>query len=146
MPIVSDEDIQVQLPADKLRVEAIPDDLEAVKEDAERVIRGTLATAFSSTLLASWITPETTPSQIRAVAGRLCAALIYRVRYSEDDLDDPEFAQVKYNEAMNMLAQILSGDIILDDVDEVTGTQFDNTFFWPNDTTDPPIFTVTSRF
>jgi len=145
MAIIDDVDIQTFLPIDKLNLDNLPDDVEAAKLDAERIIRGYLATVFQPATLASWASPETTPGQIRAIAGRFAASRIYRTRYSEDDLDDPEFAQVLYNEAMNMLNGVLTGKIVLDDVDDTAST-FDNTFFYPNSTTEDPYFTMVDRY
>ena len=143
MAIVSDDDVQVHLPADKLKIEEIPDDLSRCKLDTERIVRGTLAGVIPASDMALWLTPDDVPEVIRAAAGRLCAALIYRLRYSEQSLDDPQFAQNKYNEGMMMLQGIIDGSII---VDGVVTVQFDETYFWPNDTTSDPKFTMDSRF
>ncbi len=145
MVLVSDPDIQVQLPADKLKLEAIPDDVAEVKTDTERIIRGYLAGVFEPATLASWTTPDNTPGQIRAIGGRLAAALIYRLRYSEDDLDDPEFAQVKYNEAMSMLRGVMDGSIILDGVTD-TASSLTSAEFYPNNTDEGPLFEVRARY
>ena len=145
MPFVDDADIQVHLPVDKLDVALIPDDLATVKGDVERIIRGYLAGHFEAATLAAWQTPTTTPVEIRAIGGRFGAAKIYRNRYSEDSLDDPEFAQFLYNEAMMMLNEVIKGDIILTGVVD-TSSQFDNTYFAPNDTTDDPKFSMGATF
>jgi phage gp36-like protein len=144
VPLVDDADVQIHLPVDKLKVEEIPDDLLKAKDDADRIVRGYLAGVVTSAILASWVTPATTPNIIRAIAGRFCAALIYRTRYSENSLDDPEFAQNKYNEAMAMLQAIIAGTLVIDGVD--TGTDFDNTWFEPNANSIDPIFTMVSQF
>lgn len=143
MAIVDDADVQIHLPVDKLKVEEIPDDLLKAKEDTERIIRGYLAGVVPAATLTAWATPATTPDTIRAIGGRLCAALIYRTRYSENSLDDPQFAQMKYNEAMALLQGIIDGNI------EITGvvtTQFDNTYFEPNDNSIEPFFTMGAQF
>lgn len=145
MPLVDDADVQIHLPVDKLKVETIPDDLAKAKEDADRIIRGYLAGTIDSAVLATWITPTATPVFVRGIAGRFTAALIYRTRYSEDSLDDPEYAQNKYQEAMNMLNGIINGSIDIPGVEE--GTAFDNTWFEPTDaSTDQPKFTMSGRF
>ena len=151
MPLLDDDDIQIHLPADKLKLDNIDDDVEKIKLDTERIIRGTLAGVLEATTLATWLTPATTPPEIRAAGGRLAAALIYRDRYSEDSLDDPQFAQVKYNEGMSMLNAIKAGDITLTDPgtgDPLPdqGVAFDNTFFSPNANTNPPVFTMDAEF
>ncbi len=146
MPLVDDADVQIHLPFDKLKVEAIPDDKFKAYEDAERIVKGYLAGVFAAATLSTWTTPATTPAEIRAVAGRLAAALIYRTRYSENSLDDPQFAQNKYLEAMNMLNDIIGGTIVLTGVIDIT-TGFTNAMFTPNaDSTDQPKFTMAGRF
>lgn len=147
MAFVSDADVQVQLPYDKLKIEEIPDDLAECKKDAERIVRGYLAGVFETATLAAWTTPETTPETIRAITGRFCAALIYRLRYSEDALDDPEFAQFKYNEAMDMLDKVISGVIVLPEVPDDVANPFDASWFTPNDaSTDVPKFYMADRY
>lgn len=146
MPLVNDADVQIHLPVDKLKVEEIPDDRARAYEDAERIIRGHLAGVFDPLVLAAWDEPEDTPPEIRAVAGRLAAAKIYRVRYSENSLDDPGYAQTLYNEAMLMIQGIIDGDIILTGVTDV-GLQFSDAWFAPNDDSAVgPIFIMGERF
>jgi len=144
MPLVDDADVQIHLPVDKLKVEEIPDDRAKAYDDADRIVRGNLAGVVDSTVLALWITPTATPNIIRAIAGRFAAALIYRTRYSENSLDDPQFAQNKYNEAMAMLNAIIAGTLAIDGVD--IGTDFDNTWFEPNNESIDPIFAMGVQF
>lgn len=147
MALCNDADVQIHLPVDKLNVEEVPDDKERAYEDAERIVRGYLAGVVDAAELATWDigTPNTVPDIIRAIAGRLAAAEIYRVRYSEASLEDPMRGQVLYQQAMDMLNNIISGAIVLPGVDP--GTQFDNTYFFPNDgETDTPKFTMADRY
>jgi hypothetical protein len=146
MALIDDTDINVHLPQDKLSAESAADYLEEVKNDVERVIRGTLAGTVDPTEMATWTTPGATPELIRAIGGRLGAAFIYRLRYSEDSLDDPSYAQLKYNEAMEMLKGIVSGTFVLEEVpDESLGLTTD--MFYPNDPdTDSPKFSMSSEF
>lgn len=132
MAFVDDADVQIHLPYDKLRLEEIPDDVADAKEYAERIVRGYLAGVYQPATLASWTTPATTPDQIRLVTGLFAAAKVYRLRYSEDSLDDPEYAQQMYNEAMAMINDIRSGAIEVEGVTD-PGTTFDNTWFTPSD-------------
>ena len=142
MAFVDDADVQIHLPIDKLKVEEIPDDKLKAFEDAERIVRGYLTGVADMTL---WLTPAATPDIIRAITGRFAAALIYRTRYSENSLNDPEYAQNKYKEALDMIMAIISGDLEIPGVD--IGFNFDNTMFTPNNDTVPgPIFTMGSRF
>jgi hypothetical protein len=115
MSLVAETDVQVHLPVDKLKLEDIPDSLTSVWLDVERVIKGRLSGVYTATTLAAWSTPDTTPEYVRAIGGRLAAALIYRLRLSQDYPDDTEYALQKYNEAMSMLDMLASGDIVLED-------------------------------
>lgn len=145
MALVDDNDINVHLPTDKISAEE-GDLLEEIKEDIERIIKGYLAGHVDAAILVTWATPDTTPATIRAIGGRLGAAFIYRKRYSEDSLDDPQYAQFKYNEAMQMLQMIISGDIVIDPTDP-GGITFTLDMFYPNDpNTDPPKFRMSDVY
>lgn len=147
MPLVNDADVQIHLPVDKLKVEDVPDDRARAYEDAERIIRGYLAGVWDDpSPMVGWTDPDSTPPEIRAIAGRFAAAKIYRVRYSENSLEDPGYAQTLYNEAMQMLQGIIDGDITVTDVTD-PGLQFDSGWFEPNDDSVlAPIFTMGARF
>jgi hypothetical protein len=122
MALVDSSDIQVHLPLDKLDVDDIPDSVTEVELDVERVIKGTLSATFSAVTLASWSTPEDTPSYIRAIGGRLAAAFIYRLRLAQDYPEDAIYAKIKYDEAMAMLQAIITGAVTLPEVDEDVDT------------------------
>jgi hypothetical protein len=143
MAFASLDDVNMHLPTDKLEMEGPELDLFGL--DAERVIRGYLAGVIAPTTLAGWASPTQTPELIRAIAGRLIAAFYYRERYSEDSLDDPLYAQVKYNEAMELLRGVISGTVVLVEAPEtstVLGAHFSSEDFYPNATDDGPIFTM----
>lgn len=124
MSIVSDADIQVHLPADKFNVsvEDYPDDLLKVKLDVERVVKGRLSGTFTPLTLAGWSDPDATPETLRAVGGRLAAALLYSLRLAEDYPDEALYARRKYREGLDMLEMIVEGAMVLTDVDEVVNT------------------------
>jgi hypothetical protein len=144
MPLVDDTDINIHLPLDKIQAESV-DNLDEIKDDAERVIRGILAGHVDPVEMALWTAPDTTPGVIRAIGGRLCAAFIYRLRYSEDSLDDPQYAQFKYDEAMRLLTGIVNGDVSIEDDPSTVNLNTD--MFYPNDAnTDPPKFSMSSVF
>lgn len=143
MAIIDDADIQVHLPVDVLKIEELPDDLIKCKLDTERIVRGTLAGVIPSADMALWIDPIDVPEIVRAAAGRICAALIYRLRFGTQ-LGDPEYAQSKYEEGMGILQGIIDGTIL---VDGVAQSGIDSTWFEPNDdSTDPPKFLMSGRF
>jgi homogentisate 1,2-dioxygenase len=141
MALASLDDINIHLPRDKIEVDTA--DYVPFQLDAERVVRGMLAGYYLPVTLSTWTAPETTPGLIRAIVGRLVAAFYYRQRYSEDSLDDPLFAQNKYNEAMELLKGVLDGNIVLEEVPTDVGADHLTTDdFWPNDSTDEPKFTM----
>lgn len=144
MALASLDDINVHLPEDKLEVFDAED--EHLQIDCDRIIKGWLAGTYSAATLAAWTTPATTPSLIRAVAGRFMAAFVYKKAYSEDSTRIPPYAQMKYDEAMTMLNMIKDGQLLLSDVVEVPGTTFTGDLFWPNDDTDAPKFTMSLDF
>jgi hypothetical protein len=121
-PIVDDTDIQVHLPVDKFLVSDYPNDLVKTKLDVSRVIFGRLSGTFSPATLAGWADPASTPETIRAIGGRLGAALMYRNRLAEDYPEDADYAQLKYREAMMMLEMIVTGEITLPEVIEEVNT------------------------
>jgi len=148
------DDVRVHLPLDKIEPEWA--DFERMELDAERIIRGYLSNIVPSTTIAGWDDPTVSdptatgyvPELIRAIAGRLIAAFFYRERYSEDSLDDPVYAQVKYNEAIALLNGVISGQFVMYDVQPPLdlGERLNSDDFWPNNTDDGPFFTVDDRF
>lgn len=146
--LASDEDINAWLPVDKLS--ANDANTSKLQIEAWRLIRGQLASSFLPTTLASWASPTTTPDQIRSIAGRLIAAYLYRQTYSEDSTDIPEYAQTIYDEAVAMLQQIRSGTLVVLDVNdnpiETNQLTMSAADFWPNNSSDPPYFTMADKF
>jgi hypothetical protein len=144
--LASLEDINVHLPQDKL----VALDANETKEqlDAQRIIFAKLSNTFSAGTLAGWASPATTPQTIRAVAGRLIAALIYARAFSSEVDGVPEYSQGLYTEAMTMLDQIIDGTITLPEVTEEveTGGNLNASFFYPNDDATGPYFTMGARF
>lgn len=142
MALASLDDVNMHLPTDKLEIEQPELDLFGL--DADRIVRGYLAGVIPATTLALWASPDATPELIRAIAGRFIAAFYYRERYSEDSLDDPIYAQTKYNEAMALLQGIIDGSITLVDLDEpiTTTDRFTADNFYPNGKDSGPIFSM----
>lgn len=146
MPLCTLDDINVFLPEDKLGVLNADDD--ALQLDAERIIKGTMSGTFSAATIALWTTPVTTPNLLRAIAGRLIAALVYARAFSSEVDAVPEYAQKLYDEAMSMMASVISGDITLVDVVEETtvGERLTDANFYPTENAPGPFFTMTQAF
>lgn len=154
MPLATSGDIQAYLPDDKILVANI-DNLNELQTDAERIIKGYLSGTFSPVTLAGWSDPSVPSSSgayvpvfIRSIAGRFIAALAYRRMYSEDSLEDPQYAQFLYNEAMSYLNQVKDGTITLTDVTEEvdTGGHLTSADFYPNDSAGEPKFSMDMQF
>jgi hypothetical protein len=146
--LASNSDVNRWLPTDKL--EANDSNSAQFQIEAVQLIRGQLASSFTPTVLVGWDTPEHTPQTIRSIAGRLIAAFIYRKAYSEERTQIPPYAQELYDEAIQMLADIRSGNLVVLDpdgnpisTDQLAMSAAD---FWPNDTTEGPYFTMSDRF
>jgi hypothetical protein len=143
--LASLNDINTHLPDDKAKMQDSEDDL--LQIDAARYVRSLLAGMFSSTTLSGWDSPANTPELIRGVAGRIIAAKYYAKLYSEDVADTSEYAQGLYNEANSIIDGIRNGTyIILDASDNPIPVENPVTsgegFFWPDDTTLGPFFTM----
>lgn len=114
--------------------------------EAQRLIKSLLAGVFTPTILQGWADPDSTPPVIRNIAGEIAAAYIYRDAYSEDNPDVVPYAQQLYNEAIEKIAEIRAGQIIVVDDSDVPIAETDlalgSTDFWPNDTTAGPYFTM----
>lgn len=84
-----------------------------------------------------------TPALVREAASLLMAAFLYEERYSEETLDDNDYAARLQKRAMFLLDGIADGSLILWDVDY--GQDANNTArleredFWPNDTYTPEL-------
>jgi hypothetical protein len=141
--LASLDDVNVFLGEDKLQ--ALDADDNSSQLDAERIIKGKLSYIYSPVVLASWTTPPTTPEYIRAIAGRLVAALYYGRAYSEEAVTVPAYAQKLYDEAMEMLCKVYDGIVILPEVPAVdqptTGGRLTSGDFMPT-SNEAPKFTM----
>jgi hypothetical protein len=139
VPLATLDDVNVFLGDDKLQALEADDDSSQV--DAERIIKAKLSGTYSPVVLAGWTTPETTPETIRAVAGRLVAALYYARAYSEETVTTPAYSQKLYDEAMMILCKIVDGLISLPEVPDAeqpnTGGRLTGDDFLPNSDTQP---------
>lgn len=146
MPLADIDDINQHLPTSTLQMTEAED--EPWQTDAERIVRGYLSGVFSAATLASWKAPGSTPDLISSIAGRLIAARFYASKVSGEVPDWNDYSDQLYKEAISLLEQIRTGDIILEGVPEsVVGDHITSDDFWPNDLEDPaPKFTMSQEF
>ena len=138
--LASLEDVNAFLPSDKFKATDGNPDLALLQIDVDRLVKGYLSGAFSSSTLAGWAAPSSTPALIRSIAGRLIAAFYYAKKVSEDLPDwDGTYPQRLYNDAMALLEKIRMGEIVLIEVpdSEQPETQFDSDYFWPRAGSEP---------
>lgn len=144
MSLAELDDINVHLPDDKIKLQDADDD--ARQLDAERVVKARLSGTFSPVTLASWSTPNDTPSIIREVAGKLMAAMHYAKKFSSEVVGVPEYAQWLYDQAMETLDGIVLGTIVIPpdelppDESPDAGQHLTSDMFWPNAETGGPRF------
>lgn len=140
MALATTEDVNTFL--DESKAYVTDADSEPEQVDAERIVRGYLAGFVDSAEMATWKSPSKTPILIRSVAGRLVAAFRYRKLYSEDVNEVSPYAQQLYNEAMDVLRQIINGTLSLVSIttDEVVdiqaGASFTDAMFYPGNKQD----------
>jgi|SRR5215472_2806399 len=144
-------DVNAHFDQDVLTADA--DNTQLPQISVARVIKGYLARSVAPTVLASWATPETTPDIIREIAAMLIASQVYfnYAMRTSIILDDHNFAQRLYNEAMQMLQGILDGTIPL--IDPGTGLpiegdnpdEMSDLDYFPTDATDRA-FTMSQKF
>jgi hypothetical protein len=141
-------DVTTHLPLD--RIPTVGSDVDGYQLSVERMVKGYLVGIFTPATLATWDTPTNTPVAIREIAGKLIAGLRYRNRTSEENavgVEDINYGQRLYNEAMSALNDIRMGNLSLVDVtsgevittDDAVGPQF-----FPSD--NAPMFTIGAQF
>lgn len=140
--LASIPDINAHLPINVQINDAVDDSLQV---DASRLIFGQLVNVFTGAVLTSWSSPGATPPQIRSIAGRLIASKYYAKLVAGQVPDElPPYSVSLYNEAVGLLADIRSGNLIVVDnsgnpiIDVDTDTSGD---MYPNDSI-APAFTM----
>lgn len=111
---------------------------------AETLIRAYLTYRVPAAVMATWdvsVLPASVPQLVREIAGRLVAAYRYRKLASEDNGSIQPYAQSLYEEAVQMLEDILAGKLSIPEVDPGTLEETNHLtvgMFLPNDTTQDP--------
>lgn len=142
--LASIQDINAHLPINVQINDSVDDSLQV---DAYRLIAGQLVSVFSNTVIVTWTSPDTTPDQIRGIAGRLIASKYYaRLLAGETPDEIPPYSVSLYNQAVGLLADIRSGNLIVigTDGNPISDTDTDiSEDMYPTDTSTPgPQFTM----
>lgn len=147
MPLATFEDANTHLDETKI---SFVDDADAAPEarEADNIVRSKLGDIFPDQV-AHWIDtlPDPvgdaliTPNLVREAASLLMASYRYAKRYSEDELNENDYAARLEKRAMRILEDIRNGTAILWDVDYGLTTEaaysLEQEDFYPNDTYTP---------
>mgnify|MGYP001213339864 FL=1 len=138
------DDINAHLPVEQGKAQITDSEDDLLQIDAQRLINGRLSGTFDITVINAWVSPATTPPQIRRIAGMLIAAKWYAMLVAEDEPDGSAFAQGLYNTAIAELNDIRNGTLTVIGVDgaELENSALIEASFWPNDTSPDPSFTI----
>lgn len=138
--LASLEDINANLPSDANVpvVVATEDNTGLIQISIARVIRGYLSRVMDNNILLAWVNPVTTPDIIREVAAKLIASQLFFNRNAEQslDIDEKSFAQIKYDEAMAILNNIIAGTVVVPNVLTTATEGMSLLDGWPIDSTD----------
>jgi hypothetical protein len=131
------DDINAHLDGDVLEADA--NNTQLVQISVNRVVKGYLARIVDPVVMASWASPDTTPDIIREIASMLCASQVY-INYAARTsliLENNNFAQRLYDEAMAMLNGIIDGTIPIVGIPPTTESisEMDTNDFFPVDDT-----------
>lgn len=147
--LASVDDVNANLPSDDdvPTVVADDDNTRLIQISVARMVRGYLSRMVDNATLLTWVTPDTTPEIVTEVAAKLIASQLFINKTSKTttDIEDKSFAQRKYDEAISILQQIITGDILIPGVTtDATGDMSVEDFF-PIDGTDRA-FTMGQNF
>jgi hypothetical protein len=134
--LASLDDINAQLDGDI--IQATPNNTRLIQVSVARVVRAYLSRVIDAPTLASWTSPDSTPETIREVAGKMIAAQLYsnETARSSTLMPPTHAAQIMYNQAMEILNQIIEGDIDIPNVVLTPIEGLSDLDYFPVDATD----------
>ena len=139
--LASVEDVNAYLEDRVVKADDI--NTELIQISVARIVRGYLARVVSNTTMATWVDPASTPDIVREISAMLIASQLFfdKTIMSAVDIDDRHYAQILYDRAMKLLADILAGIVELpidggDDGGATADTGMSDLDFFPVDDTD----------
>lgn len=135
------DDINANLPSkgqtSEPTVTATDENTALLQISVARIIRGYLSRIISNSVLFTWANPEQTPEIVSEIAGKLIAAQLYfnETAKTTTDISADSFAQKRYDEAMEILKQIVLGEIVLEGVITIATESLTTADFHPIDGT-----------
>lgn len=137
--LASIDDINANLPADTDMPVVVADDnnTELIQISVARIVRGYMSRIVDNSVLLSWSTPESTPGIITEIAAKLIASQLYYNRTSQASpiMDDHNYAQHLYDQAIALMQQVITGDILIEGI-STNAAELSDLDYWPNSSTD----------
>ena len=132
------DDINAHL--DGTVVEADAQNTSLIQVSVNRIVKAYLSSVIDLAVMATWNSPENTPSAVREAASFLIASQLYfdQTAKSSTIIEQRHYSQWLYDQGMAILNGIISGTILLDD-SEAPVTPVDSLTeldFFPVDATD----------
>lgn len=138
--LASIDDINAELPSedDSPVIEATQENTSLIQVSVARVIRGYLSPVVDGTTLMSWDEPANAPEVIREIAAKFIAAQLYFVFAARTvvTIEQRNYAQILYDQAMAMLNGIIAGTILLGPTVPTTTASLELADGFPIDDTD----------
>jgi hypothetical protein len=135
--LASLDDINAHL--DGTVVEADAQNSALPQVSVNRVVKAYLSRVIPNQTMATWTTPENTPTTVREAASFLIASTVYFNATSKSTtlIEQRHYAQWLYDQGIALLNGIVDGSIVLDDTVPVTPIESLTTLdYFPIDATD----------
>ena len=137
------DDINASLPSEDFDgsgavVVATDDNTALLQVSVARVVRGYLSGVVPQETLMGWSEPDLTPPIVTEAAAKMIAAQLFMQRVTRTTalIDDRQYAQILYDQAMAILNGIKDGLISIGDEVVVVGDSLSLLDFHPIDDTD----------
>lgn len=136
------DDINANLPSEGQTsspvVTATDENTALLQISVARIVRGYLSRIATNAVLQGWNTPENTPGIVSEIAGKLIAAQLYfnELAKSTTIIDKDSFSQKRYDEAMELMRQVVTGEIILEGVVTTVTESLTTADFFPTSNAD----------
>lgn len=136
--LASLDDINAQLDDDIITADL--NDTALLQTSIARIIRANLSQVVGTSTLYSWSTPGLTPEVIREIAAKLIAGRLYiqKVSRSGQLIPNEHYGQILYQEGLDMLKRVMTGEIAIIDIptDTTASDSITDLDYFPRDATD----------
>lgn len=141
--LASVDDVNANLPSEDFDgsgavVAATQENTALLQLSVARAVRGYLGGVITQEVMMAWTSPDLTPDYIREAAAKLIASQLFmqRVARTVALIDARHFAQVLYDQAIDILQRIVDGLTIIEDTPVIPVDALTMLDFFPVDDTD----------